>query len=89
MPQYQRSQYATERVDYSVDWEALLGTETISTSSWAVTPTAAGNTGSATITDDVTSTILIGINASCTLTNTIETSGGRILLHKFRVEYLG
>lgn len=89
MPQYQRAQYATERVDYSVDWEDLLGAETISSSSWAVTPSTVGTASGSVITDAVTSTILIGITASCTLTNAIETSGGRILVHKFRVEYLG
>jgi hypothetical protein len=66
-----------EVLDYQVDWSLWLGTDTISTSAWAIaTGLTAGTTSNTTTT--ATTWVSAGTDGRrYTMTNTIVTAGGR------------
>lgn len=76
-------------LDYTVNWANYgLGTDTISTSTWAVSTASDGSTlttSSPTNTNTTTTIWLTGGNADnfYTVTNTIVTAGGREIQESF------
>jgi len=67
-----------EVLDYQIDWEDWLNTDTILTSSWSISPT--GLTEDSDSNSDTTATIWVSGGTEgeiYTLTNQITTDGGR------------
>lgn len=65
--------------DYVVDWSALLGTDTISTSTWSVVEGVALTIDSDS-NDDTTTTVWLSggtVGSNCELLNRVTTAGGR------------
>ncbi len=76
---------ATEVVDYVVSWSALLGADTISTSTFTV---SAGLTKDSQSNTTTTATVWVSggtVNTDYTITNTITTAGGRTWVRTFTV----
>jgi len=72
------TQDPSARLDYTVDWSAELGTDTIATSTWVV---ADGLTASAQSNTTTTASVFVSggtAGVSYILANTITTAGGRI-----------
>lgn len=69
-----------EKLDYTIDWSTALGEDTISSSTWAVTPS--GPTLSGSDHGDTTATVFIQSGTDgliYRLVNTIVTADGRTL----------
>ena len=78
-----RTKAATEVLDYQEDWSDWLGSDTISSSAWAVATGATADSDSNTTT---TATVFVsggtlGTNYVCT--NTIGTAGARTGVRSF------
>ena len=75
----------TGELDYGFDWSDWLGTDTIASSSWAVSNTDAATVSSSTYDDDGTTAWLSGGTADETaiVTNTITTTAGRTTSRSF------
>ena len=71
----------TEVEDLSINWVPRgLGTDTIATSVWSVSPTGLGLTSTASTFTTTTTTVWLSggtLGQAYTITNTITTSGGR------------
>jgi hypothetical protein len=75
----------TEILDYTVDWALWLVTDTISTSTWAVTT---GITVASSSNTTTTGTVFLTGGSSgitYTVTNTVVTAGGRTGVRSFYV----
>src|SRR5512147_1489232 len=75
--------YPTDNLDYTIDWSADLGAETIISSTWTV-PTGITSSGSSN-TNTTTTTYLSGgsLGESYLIINTITTSGGHTYSQPF------
>jgi len=77
-----------EVLDYTIDWEALLDGDTITTSEWTV------DTGITKDSDSNTSTLAIiwisggTVDKQYTLTNTIVTAGGRTRVRSIAINVI-
>jgi hypothetical protein len=73
--------------DFTINWATDLGTDTISTSAWAVSP-AGPSIASNTNTSQAATVWISGgtLNAFYDVTNTITTAGGRTLSETFKLE---
>ena len=73
-----------EKKDFSFDWDDWIGSDSISTSVWAIKPAGPTLSGSA-ISTDVTSAFVNGATwgAEYVLTNTIVTAAGRTAERSF------
>lgn len=72
-------------LDYSMDWSAVLGADTIATSTWTVPD---GLTVGITSHNDTTSTIWLSggtANTGYTIANLITTAGGRTIEQSVRL----
>ena len=69
------------------DWAPLLGSDTIATSAWSVTPTGPTVNAAGTVTTTTTSTTMSGatLGAIYTLTNRIVTAAGETRDRAFTV----
>lgn len=79
----------SEVLDYSLNWANALGTDTITTSSWAISDSSlvenhSTNTSTLTVIwlEDGT------LNQSYVVTNTIETAGGRTFQQSVNIRIL-
>lgn len=78
MSEVVRIQDPAETLDYSLDWTAFLGTDTISSSAWAISPTGPVLSGPQVV-GRVTTIIVSGLvfPQIYRLTNTVITAAGR------------
>jgi len=78
-----------ENKDYSITWATDLGTDTIATSSWSISPAGPTITTSSFTSQGTTAWISGGTAALFyDVTNTITTTGGRTLTETFKLEVL-
>lgn len=79
-----------EKKDYRVDWSTHLAGDTIGSSAWAISPTG-GLAQTTPAPSNTTTTTTIWLNAGAvdtdyTVTNTVNTAGGRILERSFEIK---
>jgi hypothetical protein len=76
-------------LDYVFDWSTYLGTDTISTSSWSVTPSGLTITSPAATNTTTTATVWASsgtVGVIYILTNHITTAGGRTEERSFEIQ---
>jgi hypothetical protein len=77
-----------ETKDYSIDWSADLGADTINTSSWSLSPSDPIVTQTSVASSNTLTTVWIsgGVSGRAyDVTNSIITAGGRTLTKTFRL----
>lgn len=80
------SKSPNERLDYTINWQNQLGTDTITASSWTISDASLVTDNNTFAPKTATIWLLSGTpNDTYTVTNTITTAGGRIYVQAVNI----